>query len=130
VTVKGEHVLRALVALTYRPHADRSLEAAASSARIAGWIQGELGVDAQPRQVAARLRALEAAHLCNGGMPARRLKRDGRIKVARSGGKVWSPTARGREVDATLERIRPTRGGIFAPHTAVGITISETLALR
>lgn len=125
--MKGEDALRALVAVTARPDDDPAFTSAARAARVAGWMQGELGIDATSRQAAQRLRLLADCHLAARGHAARRL-RSGRIKSYSHF--VWSPTERGREVDAILERIRPARGGSFEPMTSAGITMHEVLALR
>lgn len=43
---------------------------------------------------------------------------------------LWYPTARGREVDAILDRITAARGGEFIPTAQAGIAWSEIYALR
>lgn len=59
----------------------------------------------------------------------RRLQEAGLVEAVGSG-RWWRPTARGREVDATLDRIVVRRGGKFAGWYASGISIPESSALR
>lgn len=100
---KAERILEHLV-----KRADGAQDVTAIAIDVDGYADG--------RSVAYALRELETAGLIQRTSGRRR--------------SLWYPTARGREVDAILDRITVARGGTFEGRVRAGITTSETLALR
>lgn len=64
--------------------------------------------------------------------PLDRLARAGLVEGKKRGKEptLWTPTARGREVDQILDRITVDRGGTFMGTAQAGISFSESFALR
>lgn len=123
----GADVLRVLVELTERPATDRALEPAAHPGKIARTLD-ESARDG--RVVSQRLARLVDAHLATRGHKSRRLA-SGRIKEYRGASTtVYTPTARGREVDRLLAGATAARGGTFRPRSSLGLDVREELALR
>lgn len=117
--IRGCDVLERLVELTSRP-ATPGLEPAVGPARLAR----ELGTR-DGRATAGHLQRLMKAGLAERGKATRRLKE---YRGAQS--TVYSPTKRGREVDALLAKGTAARGGTFTPFRDLGISTTEWLALR
>ena len=121
--MSGAAVLQVLVSATHRDQADPDLEPACSAIRVAHALGYHDG-----RSVARTLGRLCEEGLATSGCRTRRLKSGG-LKVY-TGSVVYSPTARGRDVDALLASATASRGGIFRPRNELGLSVSEELALR